>query len=91
MTAVEGQDKSAVILRNQEGQVARLEDSAAGETPAFYEFPGVLMQRILTVQFLHSRTYRGLDPRIGQDAPGVLEQGRSGVARGYEDDRTLGS
>jgi diphthamide biosynthesis protein 2 len=49
------------------------------------------MRRMLTVQFLHSRTYRGLDPRIGQDAPGVLEQGRSGVARGYEDDRTLGS
>lgn len=36
--AVEGQDKSAVILRNQEGQVARLEDSAAGETSAFSEF-----------------------------------------------------
>ncbi|KAF8711987.1 hypothetical protein AX14_013182 [Amanita brunnescens Koide BX004] len=70
--AVEGDDKSAVILRNQEGRMTRLEDSAAA-------------------QFLHSRTYRGLDPRIGQDAPSVLEQGRSGVARGYEDDRTLGS
>ncbi|KAE9394949.1 diphthamide biosynthesis protein [Gymnopus androsaceus JB14] len=34
-------------------------------------------------QFLHSRTYQGLDPRLGQDAPGVLEQGRSGIARGY--------
>lgn len=38
MTATEEQDKSAVILRNQEGQVARVEDSAAGETPALSEF-----------------------------------------------------
>ncbi|KAF5368074.1 hypothetical protein D9758_004492 [Tetrapyrgos nigripes] len=30
-----------------------------------------------------SRTYQGLDPRFGQDAPSVLEQGRSGIARGY--------
>ncbi|KAF8345163.1 putative diphthamide synthesis protein-domain-containing protein [Amanita rubescens] len=68
----EGEDSSAVILRNQEGRITRLEDSAAA-------------------QFLHSRTYRGLDPRVGQDAPGVLEQGRSGLARGYEDVRTLKS
>ncbi|KAH8109767.1 diphthamide biosynthesis protein [Phellopilus nigrolimitatus] len=37
-------------------------------------------------QFLHSRTYQGLDPHFGQDEPGVLEQGRSGIARGYSDD-----
>ena len=42
-------------------------------------------------QFLHSRSYRGPDPRIGQDAPGVLERGRSGIARGYEADRVLGA
>ncbi|KAI5121354.1 hypothetical protein M0805_000662 [Coniferiporia weirii] len=38
------------------------------------------------VQFLHSRSYQGLDPRLGQDAPSALEQGRSGIARGYTDD-----
>ncbi|THH05897.1 hypothetical protein EW145_g4460 [Phellinidium pouzarii] len=38
------------------------------------------------IQYLHSRSYQGLDPRLGQDAPSVLEQGRSGVARGYADD-----
>lgn len=37
-------------------------------------------------QFLQQRTYRGLDPRSGGDAPSVLEQGRSGIARGYQDD-----
>ncbi|KZT04025.1 diphthamide biosynthesis protein [Laetiporus sulphureus 93-53] len=38
-------------------------------------------------EFLQNRTFRGLETRIGQDAPGVLEQGRSGIARGYADDR----
>ncbi|KIP03700.1 hypothetical protein PHLGIDRAFT_25997 [Phlebiopsis gigantea 11061_1 CR5-6] len=37
-------------------------------------------------QFLQSRTYRGLETRLGQDAPSVLEQGRSGIARGYQTD-----
>ncbi|KAL5519746.1 hypothetical protein ACEPAG_1406 [Sanghuangporus baumii] len=37
-------------------------------------------------QFLHSRSYQGLDPRLGQDAPNILEQGRSGIARGYKDE-----
>ncbi|EGN97603.1 hypothetical protein SERLA73DRAFT_184369 [Serpula lacrymans var. lacrymans S7.3] len=58
---------TAVILRNQDGTVSRLDDSAAG-------------------QFLQSRSYRGLETRTGQDAPSILEQGRSGIARGYSDD-----
>jgi hypothetical protein len=33
--------------------------------------------------FLQTRTFQGLDPRMGQDEPGVLEMGREGVARGY--------
>ncbi|KZO98796.1 diphthamide biosynthesis protein [Calocera viscosa TUFC12733] len=37
-------------------------------------------------QFLVDRTYQGLDRRLGQHAPGVLEEGRSGIAKGYEDD-----
>ncbi|GLB42706.1 putative required for the first step in the synthesis of diphthamide, a post-translational modification of histidine which occurs in translation elongation factor 2 [Lyophyllum shimeji] len=35
--------------------------------------------------FLQTRSYRGLETRVGEDAPSVLEQGRSGVARGYRD------
>ncbi|KAH6903836.1 putative diphthamide synthesis protein-domain-containing protein [Coprinopsis sp. MPI-PUGE-AT-0042] len=38
-------------------------------------------------QFLSERAYRGLDLRLGEDAPSVLEQGRSGIARGYQTDR----
>ncbi|KAF8320686.1 diphthamide biosynthesis protein [Clavulina sp. PMI_390] len=33
--------------------------------------------------FLQARTFRGLEQNIGQDAPSILEQGRSGVAQGY--------
>ncbi|GAA6004374.1 2-(3-amino-3-carboxypropyl)histidine synthase [Rhodotorula paludigena] len=35
-------------------------------------------------EYLASRSYKGLDPRYGQDAPAVLEMGREGgIARGY--------
>ncbi|KAF7986877.1 hypothetical protein HWV62_12622 [Athelia sp. TMB] len=35
--------------------------------------------------FLASRTYQGLEQRTGMDSPSLLEQGRSGIARGYKD------
>lgn len=38
------------------------------------------------LQFLHQRTYQGLEVRQGEDEPGVLEQGRSGIAKGYQTD-----
>ncbi|BGP48820.1 Diphthamide biosynthesis protein 2 [Rhodotorula kratochvilovae] len=35
-------------------------------------------------EYLSTRSYKGLDPRYGQDAPAVLEMGREGgIARGY--------
>lgn len=37
-------------------------------------------------QFLQERSWKGLETRLGEDAPSVLEQGRSGIARGYGDD-----
>ncbi|KAF6752724.1 putative diphthamide synthesis protein-domain-containing protein [Ephemerocybe angulata] len=39
------------------------------------------------LQFLHQRTYQGLEVRLGEDEPGVLEQGRSGIAKGYQTDK----
>jgi diphthamide biosynthesis protein 2 len=33
------------------------------------------------------RTYQGLEVRLGEDEPSVLEQGRSGIARGYQTDK----
>jgi len=40
-------------------------------------------------EFLQGRTFQGLERRLDEDAPSILEQGRSGVARGYSDDRHL--
>lgn len=37
--------------------------------------------------FLASREFQGLEPRYGMDEPSVLEQGRSGVARGYTEEK----
>lgn len=67
VSPVNNETSSAVVLRNNEGTVSVLQDSAAA-------------------QFLKNRTYQGLETRVGQDMPSVLEQGRSGIARGYSDD-----
>ncbi|KAI9451826.1 diphthamide biosynthesis protein [Lactarius psammicola] len=66
-TPAQDPSSSALILRDQDGTVSTLRDSAAGE-------------------FLQSRTFRGLETRAGLDPPSILQQGRSGIARGYEDD-----
>ena len=74
--------QSAVVLRNQDNAITQL-DIAAGK----FSFTRVCSFATLTVIFPgHKRTYHGLDMRVGQDAPSILEQGRSGVARGYQDD-----
>ncbi|GAA5820936.1 hypothetical protein JCM3770_002636 [Rhodotorula araucariae] len=42
-------------------------------------------------EYLSARTYKGLDPRYGQDAPAVLEMGREGgIARGYGYEKAAG-
>ncbi len=63
----EAGDASAIVLRNQDNALSKMDDSAAA-------------------QFLQTRTFQGLETRVGQDAPSLLEQGRSGIARGYGDD-----
>ena len=37
--------------------------------------------------YLASRHFQGLEPRYGQDAPAELEQGRTGIARGYDEEK----
>lgn len=41
--------------------------------------------------FLSERSYQGLEPRYGQDAPSVVEQGRAGIARGFENEKSNGT
>lgn len=50
-----------------------------------YDVPRLICGAAL---FLHSRSYQGLEAKIGEDSPSVLEQGRSGIARGYSDDHS---
>ncbi|GJJ15180.1 hypothetical protein Clacol_009456 [Clathrus columnatus] len=35
--------------------------------------------------FLRQKTFKGLETRLGQDAPSVLKQGRSGIAKDYNE------
>ncbi|WRT64437.1 diphthamide biosynthesis protein 2 [Kwoniella shivajii] len=37
--------------------------------------------------YLASREFKGLEPRYGMDEPSLLEEGRSGVARGYTEEK----
>ncbi|KIK64153.1 hypothetical protein GYMLUDRAFT_57148 [Collybiopsis luxurians FD-317 M1] len=74
---------STLVKRNQEGMaLAVLKDSAAGEIFLF-SISRCDIDRCVSGQYLQTRSYQGLDPRVGQDVPGALEQGRSGIARGY--------
>lgn len=78
---------SAVVLRDQDGTVATLKDSAAG-APFFLctTYQAKSSSHNLKGEFLQSRTFRGLETRAGLDPPNVLQQGRNGIARGYDDD-----
>ena len=75
----------AVVLRNQDTALATLADSAAGTFLLLYSLQVIKLTEI-EGQFLQGRGYKGLEARVGEDAPSVLEQGRSGIARGYQDD-----
>lgn len=37
-------------------------------------------------EYMATRTYKGLDPRYGEDLPATMEVGRSGVAKEYGGD-----
>ncbi|KAG2225349.1 hypothetical protein INT45_005593 [Circinella minor] len=40
-------------------------------------------------EYLKNRTFRGLEQNLGQDEAGTIQEGRSGIARGYSDERDL--
>ncbi|KAI9020045.1 diphthamide biosynthesis protein 2 [Phycomyces nitens] len=40
-------------------------------------------------EYLKNRSYRGLEPNIGQDEAESVQEGRSGIARGYADEKDL--
>jgi diphthamide biosynthesis protein 2 len=81
-------DTNAMILRNQQDTVSKPSESAAGTVIKSKRstFNSNKFTSTSIGQFLQERSYQGLEIRVGQDAPSLLEQGRSGIARGYEDD-----
>ncbi|KAI8365398.1 diphthamide biosynthesis protein 2 [Radiomyces spectabilis] len=38
-------------------------------------------------EYLRNRTYKGLEQRLGEDEAGEVLEGRSGIARGYKDEK----
>ena len=79
---------NAMVLRNQDGTMTVLQESAAGACcGAQSKFALSPYMYCLTALYLQSRSFQGLEARIGEDGPSILEQGRSGIARGYADDR----
>jgi diphthamide biosynthesis protein 2 len=69
--------QSAVILRNQDNAITQLDRGKFSFTHLSSRFPCVCSFTPLTRIFPgQQRTYHGLDLRIGQDAPSILEQGR---------------
>lgn len=78
-----------MALRNQESSLTKLSDNAAGASFLRRHAQSVYHVTICAsciAMFLESRTYRGLEAKVGEDTPSILEQGRSGIARGYTDD-----
>lgn len=75
---------TSIVLRNSEGSLLA-SNRAAGSS---IHIPSLTLANALTftADFLQTRTFKGLEQRLGQDAPSVLEEGRSGIARGYHDD-----
>ncbi|KAB5595139.1 hypothetical protein CTheo_1427 [Ceratobasidium theobromae] len=75
--------ESALCWHPRENTIADSSSTAV----ALRNNEGALSQVVANAgsDFLHSRSFQGLEQRLGQDAPAVLEQGRSGIAKGYQD------
>lgn len=82
---------NALSIRDGNSAVARVLGSAAGKhfIRAFSPHLHFTDARTITGEFLSGRTYKGLEPRYGMDAPAVVEDmtERGGIARGYGHDR----
>ena len=78
---VKENDGGVLVPRNADTTVGHLIGSAAGEPL----LDAIVAMRLifLSGEFLQTRSWQGLEQRIGRDEPSVLEQGRDGIAKGY--------
>jgi diphthamide biosynthesis protein 2 len=68
-----GDQQSAGQIGEAEGALVRRNQEGTITKPAY------------SGEHLSGRTWRGLEQNLGQDEPGLLEQGRSGLAKGYHE------
>ncbi|KAF7361445.1 2-(3-amino-3-carboxypropyl)histidine synthase subunit 2 [Mycena sanguinolenta] len=72
--------------RSDKGKETDFPDETSSSVILRNQDTAVALKDSAAAQFFQERTFRGLEVRVGEDAPSVLEQGRSGIARGYTDD-----
>jgi diphthamide biosynthesis protein 2 len=80
--AIEENGDGVIVPRSSNTTVGRLIDSAAGEPLLDAPFK-TRLNFLLSGEFLQTRSWQGLEQRIGRDEPSVLEQGRDGIAKSY--------
>ena len=68
----------ALSVRNKEFSLAKLESAGSA-----WSFLFTHQAKRLSGHYLSTREFQGLDPRHGMDEPAALEEGRSGIAKGY--------
>ncbi|KAJ6510615.1 putative diphthamide synthesis protein-domain-containing protein [Mycena sanguinolenta] len=72
--------------RSDKGKEAEPPEETSSSVILRNQDSAVALKDSAAAHFFQERTFRGLEARVGEDAPSVLEQGRSGIARGYTDD-----
>jgi diphthamide biosynthesis protein 2 len=75
-----------LTLRNNEFTLAKLE-SAGSKSFFLHQANSGPIINSHSGAYLSSREFKGLEARYGMDEPAVLEEGRGGIARGYEEER----
>ncbi|KAJ7764599.1 hypothetical protein DFH07DRAFT_1016403 [Mycena maculata] len=68
------------VKPEMDGTLAKLKEAEVPSSAA------VALVNSAAAQFLQERSFRRLEAHVGEDALSMLEQGQSGIARGYEDD-----
>jgi diphthamide biosynthesis protein 2 len=71
---------------DEAAQPAALLDGASKDVILRSQEHALVLADSAASAFLQERSWKGLERRLGEDAPARLEQGRSGIARGYDED-----
>jgi hypothetical protein len=70
----------AVVLRDQDGTIATLKDTATGNGLPLFPRECTKLNLLSQMEFLQSRIFQGLETRAGLVTPSRHQQGRIGIA-----------